>query len=369
MSPTLFFPTLFFQKLSRQFTLLLSVICLLALATSTMASDSIVILQYHNVSDKTPKVTSVTSDLFRKHMAYLHNKQFNVISLEEAVVALREKKSIPERTVAITFDDAFLNIYNNAFPILKEYGFPFTLFTSTVPVDKHYNKFLNWAQIQEMAKSGATIANHTLEHAHSVEKLPGETDEQWLMRFQKDLEAAEARIKEKTGQSVKLFAWTYGETTPELRQRLNDLGYVGFGQQSGAAGIYSDFTRLPRFPMAGKYGVNDFAIKAKSRALPVTSQTPDSSIITKDNLMPELELTLTKGDYQTKQVKCYASGQGELKVTWLNEEKTRLMTKANAPLPLGRTRYNCTAPSYSGKVFYWFSHAWLRLTDDGKALD
>lgn len=221
-----------------------------------------------------------------------------------------------------------------------------------------------------MADSRATLANHTMNHAHSVEKLPGETEEQWLARFRQDLDQTEARIKEKTGQSVKMFAWTFGETTPELRTTLKDMGYVGFGQQSGAADEYSDFTRLPRFPMAGIYVVNDFAIKAKSKALPVVSQqSPDSSLITKDNLKPELELTLAKGDYQKKQLKCYASGQGELQVTWLDEGMTRLKTRANKPFSVGRSHYNCTAPSNIGKHYYWYSHAWLRLTDNGKALD
>lgn len=335
----------------------------------TLASSSVVILQYHHVSDTTPRITSVTVDTFRKHMAYLSEHQFNVIPLTEAVDSLRNQHPLPEKTVAITFDDAYLSIYTEAFPLLKKHRFPFTVFVSPTPVDKKYQKFLSWAQIQEMVRSGATIANHTLNHDHSVEKLPEESEAQWLKRFQLDLESTEKRLFEKTGQSVKQFAWTFGETTPKLRTVLSDLGYVGFGQQSGAAGELSDFTRLPRFPMAGDYGVNDFRLKVNSRALPVTHQTPDSSLISSDNLKPELELTLQPGDYQKKQLKCYASGQGELTVTWLDKAQTRLKTRANSPLPVGRTRYNCTAPSNSGRHYYWYSHAWLRLTEDGKALD
>ncbi|MFK0569671.1 polysaccharide deacetylase family protein [Endozoicomonas sp.] len=348
-------------------------LCILAISclssNLTQASSSAVILQYHHVSNDTPKITSVTPETFREHMSYLAENKFNVIPLIDAVEALRNKQVLPEKTVTITFDDAYLSIYTNAFPILKEYGFPFAIFVTPTPVDKKYRKFLTWEQLKEMTRAGATLANHTMSHTHSVEKRPGETEEQWLARFRQNLAMTEARIKGKTGQSVKLFAWTFGETTPELRATLDDMGYVGFGQQSGAAGEYSDFTRLPRFPMAGIYGVSDFGIKVKSRALPVTKQSPDSSLMTKDNLKPELELTLAKGDYQKKQLKCYASGQGELKVTWLDKEMTRLKTRANSDLPVGRTRYNCTAPSNSGKHYYWYSHAWLRLTDEGKALD
>ena len=331
--------------------------------------SSVVILQYHHVSNDTPVSTSVTPEAFAKHLRYLSDNNFHVIPLTDAVQALRNKQPLPAKTVALTFDDAYLSIYTQAFPLLKAKGWPFTIFVSTAPVDKRYQKFLSWEQIQEMTRSGATIANHTRHHDHSIERLPKETEKEWINRFRKDLEATEARIKEKTGQSVKQFAWTFGETAPALRQELSRLGYTGFGQQSGAAGEHSDFTRLPRFPMAGPYGGNDFGIKAKSLALPVLNQTPDSSIISEDNLQPELTLTLKPGDYQKKQLKCYASNQGELKVEWLDKEMTRLKTQANQPLPVGRSRYNCTAPSNSGKQYYWYSHAWVRLTSDGRAID
>ena len=340
------------------------------LASSVIAkASSAVILQYHHVSDTTPAVTSVTPEVFREHLDYLKKNNFNVIPLTEATQALKNQQSLPEKTVVITFDDAYLNIYSNAFPILKEKGWPFTIFVATAPVDKKYGQFLSWEQIQEMTKHGATIANHTINHDHSVERLTGETEAQWIQRFKDDVEATEKRIKEKTGQSIKHFAWTFGETAPELRQVIREMGYIGIGQQSGAAGELSDFTRLPRYPMAGNYGGSDFAIKVNSLALPVISATPDASIITSDNLKPVLKIELEKGDYQKKQLKCYASGQGEIEVKWLDDNMTRFTTQANRPLPMGRSRYNCTAPSNSGRQYYWFSHAWLQLTKEGKALD
>ena len=351
-------------------TRFLKILCLMLLTAPLMTNaSSAVILQYHHVSDSTPAVTSVTPGVFKQHLDYLAKNKFNVIPLTEATKALQNGQPLPEKSIVITFDDAYLNIYTNAFPLLKEKGWPFTIFVATAPVDKNYGKFLSWKQIQEMTKHGATIANHTVNHDHSVERLPKETEAQWIQRFKDDLESTEKRIKEKTGQSVKHFAWTFGETTPELRQVIRDMGYIGLGQQSGAAGELSDFTRLPRYPMAGNYGGSDFAIKVNSLPLPVLTATPDSSIIASDNLQPELTLKLEKGDYQKKQLKCYATGQGEIKVKWLDDEMTRFSTRANRPLSVGRSRYNCTAPSNSGRQYYWFSHAWLRLTEEGKALD
>lgn len=351
-------------------TRFLKALCLMLLAVPVITNaSSAVILQYHHVSDSTPAITSVTPDVFKQHLDYLEKNNFNVLPLTEATEALQNGKSLPEKSVVITFDDAYLNIYENAFPLLKEKGWPFTIFVATAPVDKNYGKFLNWKQIQEMTRHGATIANHTINHNHSVERLAGETETQWTQRFIDDLEATEQRIKDKTGQSVKHFAWTFGETTPELRQAIREMGYAGLGQQSGAAGKHSDFTRLPRYPMAGNYGGSDFAIKVNSLPLPVLNASPDSSIIDSDNLLPILTIKLETGDYQKKQLKCYATGQGEIKVKWLDNEMTHFTTQASSPLSVGRSRYNCTAPSNNGRQYYWFSHAWLRLTNEGKALD
>ena len=219
-------------------------------------------------------------------------------------------------------------------------------------------------------KKRGTIANHTLAHDHLVERRKNEKTEDWLKRVKLDITTTEQRIKEKTGQNVKHFAWPFGEATPELKALIADLGYIGLGQQSGAAGPYSDFTLLPRYPMAASYAeMSSFKLKVNSLPLPVTQKSPQSALISQQNLQPTLELILAEGRFQKDQLRCYASGQGELEVKWLDNKKTRFVTQAKAPLPIGRSRYNCTAPSMSGKQYYWYSHGWLRLTKDGKAIN
>ncbi len=334
------------------------------------ANSSAVILQYHHISSKTPKSTSVTPETFTQHLEYLDKNDFNVLPLSKVTHALKTGMPLPKKTVVITFDDAYLNIYENAFPLIKKKGWPFTLFVSTDPVDKNYGKFLNWSQLQEMAKNNASIANHTLAHDHLVEKKPNESESGWLERVRQDIIKTEQRIKDKTGQNIQHFAWPYGETTPELRKLITELGYIGLGQQSGAASTLSDFTRLPRYPMAGSYAeMGSFKLKVNSLPLPVTKQMPDSSIISKKDLKPVLEIVVENGPYQKNQLRCYGTGQGELTVKWLDKEKSRFTTQAKSPLPIGRSRYNCTAPSIDGKQYYWFSHAWLRLTEEGKAVN
>lgn len=331
---------------------------------SALTAQHAVILQYHHISDSKPKSTSVTTSMFTRHLEYLENNNFNVLPLTQVTQALQNKTPLPDKTVVITFDDAFLDIYENAFPLLKKRNWPFTLFVSTDPVNRNFGQYLNWDQIREMAKAGATIANHTLAHNHLVEMLKGESTEKWLARVENDILTTEAQIKDKTGQSVKHFAWPYGESVPELRDILRRLGYTGLGQQSGAAGYHSDIRNLPRYPMSEAYAdMASFTTKVNSLPLPVISHSPDNSLISADNPTPKLEVTLENGPYQKDQLRCYATGQGEIEVQWLDKEKTRFKVVAKEPLPEGRSRYNCTAPANNGKQYYWYSYSWLRLKD------
>ena len=340
------------------------------LPTVVMGANSAVFLQYHHVSAETPSSTSVTPERFAEHLNYLDDNGFVVEPISKVINAIQKDEPLAENTVVITFDDAYRNIYTNAFPMLKDKGYPFTIFVSPGPVDKGYGDYLSWAQLREMGQNGATIANHSYNHGHLVERAPGESEQAWLERIRKNITDTESRIKEMTGQSIKLHAWPFGEATPELRQLIRDMGYVGLGQHSGAVGPLSDFTRLPRYPMAASYSeMAQFRTKVNTKPLLITRQEPDSSLIDKSNLTPEMVLTVTGNDFQKAQLRCYASGQGEIPVKWLDKEQTRFSTSVAAPLPVGRSRYNCTAPSMDGQTYYWYSHQWLRLTDEGKAID
>ncbi|MET4693077.1 polysaccharide deacetylase family protein [Endozoicomonas lisbonensis] len=343
---------------------------LLLISTMANSADSAVFLQYHHVSEDTPRSTSVTPDRLKQHLDYLDDNGFTVKSIVDVVNSVRDGRPLPDKTVVITFDDAYKSIYENAFPLLKEKGYPFTVFVAIEPVDKGYHQFLSWDQLREMGKHGATIANHSITHSHMVVKHPDETRQQWVNRNRDEILKTEARIKEKTGQSVKLFAWPFGEANPELRQLLASMGYVGFGQQSGVVGPLSDFTLLPRYPMAADYAeMRGFRTKVNSLPLPVKKQLPDSAMVTDNNLKPSLTLELADGDFQKNQLKCYASNAGEIPVKWLDDEKTRFTTVTPNSLSVGRSRYNCTAPSMDGRRYYWYSHQWLRLNEDGTAID
>jgi biofilm PGA synthesis lipoprotein PgaB len=327
--------------------------------------DHGVVLQYHHVDTSTPALTSITPKQFQIQMDYLMTENYLVWPLDKLVSHIATGEAIPDRVVAITFDDAYLSILETALPILKEHNWPFTVFVATHPVDRGYDDFLNWTQLRELQSAGALIASHTQSHTHLIRRESGEAPAAWRQRMREEILGAEERIQQETGQSSKLFAYPYGEFDNELKQVVGELGFVGFGQQSGAMGRYSDPLALPRFPISGNYADMDgFKIKAKSLPLPVVRQSSAlNSLLPVDGLAPALTIDLAAGDYRRDQLACYATEQGRIEVDWVSD--LRFTAVAGKPLPVGRSRYNCTLPTWRGGRYFWYSHGWIRKEPDG----
>lgn len=334
-----------------------------AASAQTDYKNGAVILQYHHVSEKTPASTSVTPAQFREQMQYLANHDFNVVPLSEVVNAIKEKRSLPKNTVAITFDDGYKSIFNTARPILKEYGFPYTLFVAVEPINKHYRDMMSWKQLKVLTQEGAEIANHSWAHEYLIKREKGETESQWLKRVEDNILQTESTIAKETGQNLKMLAYPYGEYNAQIQNMLKQHGYVAFGQQSGAAGIYSDITALPRFPVAGPYAdLDSLKVKMHSLTMPVLWQNITDPELNKNNFRPKLEVKIDTQDIYPHQLMCFIQGQGAQKPVWISDNEFTI--QASLDLPVGRSRYNCTAPSKTQGRYYWFSQAWVRPKSD-----
>lgn len=335
--------------------------CLLAvllLCTGAAARAAGVIALYHHVAEDTPASTSISPDDFRAHLRHLADNGFAVMRLEAMVDALRGGRALPERAAAITFDDGYVSIYETAFPMLREFGFPFTLFLSTAPVDRGQSGYLSWAQIREMAAAGMTVANHTREHPYMLSRRDGETRAEWLARRREDLLAAEAIIERETGQSHRFFAYPYGEYDPALKSLLEELGFTGFAQNSGAVGPRSDFLALPRFPLAGVYADLDTA-RVKFEALPFPArQLEPASPVTAERA-PAAVLQFDPGDYSPDRIACFAGGE-PMAMEWLDRSAGVLRMRSGREMDGRRWHYTCTAPQPGTGRFYWRSVQWIR---------
>jgi peptidoglycan/xylan/chitin deacetylase (PgdA/CDA1 family) len=335
------------------------------LSINTWAKDNAVILLYHHVSTTTPELTSVSPDTFREHMQYLADN-YKVLPLKQVIEALQNKQPLPDKTVVITFDDGYDNIYENAHPILKKFAFPYTIFINP-PLIGEVNYQLNWQQVKLMANQGASFVNHGSNHSHLLMKNTAETEENWLSRTMQQIDSAEKTLKENLGYSLKYFAYPYGEYDSKLKTRLRTEGYVGFAQHSGAIASYSDFSALPRYPAAGMYSdIESLKVKLNSLAMPVSDIYPNDPNVKFSSQIKNLTFTVKTEDLKLQQINCFQNSQLLNSSIRSNTISVQLETIKKP----GRHRVNCTAPSLSEKDrFYWYSHPIFMPTDEGNWLD
>ena len=335
-----------------------------------------VILQYHHVSDTGPASTTISIERFGEHIEYLASNGFQVKSLPEVVLALQNKTPLPDKTVVITFDDAYQSIYQNAYPVLKEKSWPFTIFVNTTEKNQRSTLYLNWDQLREMAENGAIVANHSLDHLHLLKRISidgvEENKQQWLQRIEQQITTMQAEIIKQVGRDERYFAYPYGEADIDLRNLVKNLGFVAVGQHSGPIGELSDFAFLPRFPMSGVYsGLKPMKTKLHTLPFPILGQEQHQPVIPYEERRPELRLTLNKGNYRLAQLACYASERGRIAATIqegdaenseaLEGHQTTIVVQSEEPIIVGRSRYNCTAPHRTLRRYYWFSAPWYRI--------
>ncbi|MCP5346372.1 MAG: polysaccharide deacetylase family protein [Gammaproteobacteria bacterium] len=342
---------------------LLCILVTTALAGGIRAAEHGVIIQYHHVATDTPASTSISPRDFQIHLEYLRENGFNVIPLDQMLEALRQQQPVPDRSIAITFDDGYLSIYETAYPLLQQFGFPFTVFVSTGPIDDNQPGFMNWEQLEEMADHGALIANHMVNHPYMLERGATESPAQWIQRLREELLSAEQAITEHTGNSLKYLAYPYGEYDPAIKAMLAAEGFTGIAQNSGAVGFHSDFLALPRYPLAGIYANLETArVKFDSLAFQVLEQDPDNPV-TGDS-SPTIRLRFAPGDYSFDQIGCFANSE-PLPMTWLERDSGLVELRPEQQFNGRRWRYICTAPNPGTGRFFWYSVQWINPARGG----
>ena len=330
-----------------------------AFATDGIERQSAVVLMYHKFGENKYPSTSVRLEQLDEQIAFLEANDFQIWPLEKIVEKIQRKEPLPDKTLAITIDDAYDSIYTEAYPRFKQRGWPFTVFVSTDYIDRKFSSYLSWDQMREMQQHGASYGNHSRSHAYLVRRLEGESEAQWTKRVRDDLIYAQQRLTQELKIPLQLLAYPYGEYNLALANIVKEIGLLAFGQHSGPVGHHSDTRFMPRFPVNEMYGqMKGLKTKLLSLNLPIEKQTPLEPVTQED--IPQLRLNFADSPARLSQLNCFASGQGVIKVEWINKEDREVKVSANKAIGNGRSRYNCTAPSSERGRYYWFSQPWLK---------
>jgi peptidoglycan/xylan/chitin deacetylase (PgdA/CDA1 family) len=215
------------------------------------------ILMYHGVGDPDikNKTLNISLEAFEKQMAFFYGHGYRVISLGELVAGLKGNKKFPWKTIVLTLDDGYENNYTHAYPVLKKYGFPATIFVVTDFLGQEKAamdqpgpvRFLSLSQLLEMRSSGLiTAGTHSRSHPFlpSLGNNPAAMREE-IFGSKRDLEGL---LKE----PVSFFCYPRGGYTDSVKEMVRAAGYSAavttFTKEKGRG--LSDLWALKRVKMS-----------------------------------------------------------------------------------------------------------------------
>ncbi|MFH0984350.1 MAG: polysaccharide deacetylase family protein [Candidatus Omnitrophota bacterium] len=175
------------------------------------------ILAYHSLDpQRFPNKLAISPDLFRKQMSWIKQRQCQVVGLG-ACAAAKWKESFWERQTAITFDDGYMDNYEFAFSILKEFKFSAAFFVTTEDVGK--KGFMTWDMLREMsAVPGIEIGSHGVAH-----KAFADTSED---EARASLVTSKKILEDKLGCQIKAVSYPCGSFNDKIVTMAREAGYV-----------------------------------------------------------------------------------------------------------------------------------------------
>jgi peptidoglycan/xylan/chitin deacetylase (PgdA/CDA1 family) len=311
------------------------------------AADHATILMYHRFGEDKYPTTNVRIEQFEEHLEILASGEYSVWPLQDIISNLQAGKPVPDRTVAITIDDAYLSVYEVAMPRLKARGFHATLFVATRPVDRDLRNYMDWDQLREWQAAGFDIGSQTQTHPHM--------HRQSIEVNREELKVSNDRFLAELGIRPTLFAYPYGEYNLGVIDLVKAAGFeAAFGQNSGVAHGYDGFFELPRFAMNEQYG-NRERLELAINGLPLkVGEIVPADVVLGEN-PPLYGFTLASDMDQERQLRCFNSKYGKLDVAIIGR---RAEIRMPGPLVGKRARVNCTMPGPEGR-WRWFGRQFL----------
>src|SRR6516164_5526402 len=202
----------------------------------------VLIFCYHRLVDKVRfPGTEITPAAFEAQMKELKDKGITVISMQDLLAWKRGEKNIPPRSAVITFDDGWKSQYEVAWPLMKKFGYTFTMFIYTEGVAGGRlggGQAITWEQLADLRDNGVDIQAHTATHqdlreGHQVmvldangkrskKKLTGADYEKWVRN---EVVGCKELLEQRLGIKVNCFAVPFGNYNDHVKEMARNAGY------------------------------------------------------------------------------------------------------------------------------------------------
>ena len=228
------------------------------------------VIMYHRVinSAKNEGVhgTYIYEDIFRAHMKYLKENNYTVITFKDLnELSWRNRFNANKKYIILTFDDGYVDNYELAFPILKEFGFKATIF---LMAESTYNEWdvkdsneiifplMSKEMIKEMQDYGIEFGAHTFNHP-KINKI-SEQEIEYQIRDSKKI------LEDKIGNEIITFAYPYGILNDYAKKIAEDTGYTfALATDSGSVCLSDDLYQIRRIAIFPNTNLRSFKRKVK----------------------------------------------------------------------------------------------------------
>ena len=222
---------------------------------------------YHAVDDSSAlseRRLCVKPSIFTRQMALLHEKGYCPVPLHTIVEGLAGHVPLPQKAVAVTFDDGFADVRRYALPILQRYAIPATLFAITGYLggmnewmDREIfpaRRRMSAADLRDLQMAGVEIGSHTVSH-RSMAELPVE-------EAAREARESKETLEQLLGRAVRYFAYPYGRFNAAAKEAVRAAGYrAACSTKSGFNSGGTDPFELRRIDVFGHDSTMQFTRK------------------------------------------------------------------------------------------------------------
>lgn len=282
----------------KTFSILVILLISITFTNLCFGANNVTVFIYHRFGESNLPTTNVSVAAFTQQMEYLHTHQYNVIPLADLIAKVKQGIPIPAKTVVLTIDDAYQSVYENGWPVLHKYGFPFTLFVYTKGVDDAYGGYMTWTQLRELQDAGVDIQDHGYGHHRLGWRPEGLTIPDYKVWLREDISKSRAIMTREMGERPRFFALPYGVYNNLVLDELRNQGYESvLTQAPGAVGAATDLFAVPRQPILGNEWstLEHFITSLDLMDLPLTDYQPGPTL-RNDPFIKTIQATLTYPD-------------------------------------------------------------------------
>ena len=223
------------------------------------------ILMYHRVAElRAAERYTVSPRQFARQMRYLCDRHYNIITISALMDWFAGRSSVPNQSVIITFDDGFLDTYEQTCPVLRDLGFHATFFIITGLIGKINTwmtsrgepsaALMGWRELESLKQYGFEVGSHTVTH-QDLSKIN-------LDQARDEINGSKQALEGRLGEPVQFFSYPFGRYTTQIRELVREAGYqAACATATGFVDPTEDSYELRRIEVAGTDSMRTFADK------------------------------------------------------------------------------------------------------------